>query len=203
MRDRERPPARPLAPVESRHLGYHGAVIAVHVAVTTAPDYPNRREPHRQKHIERLAALRGAGRFVGGGPAPDGRMAELFYRLERPEELEGLLREDPYWLGGAWTGYHAESFSHFVEPWSPPPVVLDGSRRVTIAEGPPTDVELAQLALVELRGTGRLAFGGVLREGETLAVLRSADPEESLAWLAETGLWDPARLTVRPLLYVL
>ena len=181
-------------------------VPAVHVAVTAAEDYATRREPYRRAHIERLLRLRAAGAFIGGGPAPDGRTADLFYRSARADEVGPLVEEDPYRQGGVWTGYTARDFSHFVEPWQLPPVVLDGSRRVVVVEGPAGDLDMAQFALIELRGQGRLVFGGTLADGaggETLAVLRTADPAEAVGWLGDTALWVPATLRARPLLYVL
>jgi len=179
-------------------------VTAVHVIVTTVADYPTRREPHRQAHIEHLLRLRALRRFVGGGPAPDGRTAELFYRVERPEEVDRRITEDPYHRGGVWAGYTHRLFTEFVEPWDEaPPVVLDGSRRLTVVEGPVADPDLARFALIELRGQGRLVFGGTFSGGETLAVLRASDPAEGLAWLGETGLWTSTGLQARPLLHVL
>ena len=180
-----------------------GPVIVVHVAVTTVEDYPTRREPHRRAHIERLAELRAGGVVIAGGPSPDGRTADIFYRLTRSDQLAPLVEEDPYRRGGVWTGYRARSFSRFVEPWELPPIVLDGSRRVTVVEGPAAEPEMAQLALVELRGRGRLAFGGAFDDGETLVVARSADPAEAVGWLAETGFWAAPTLRARPLLHVL
>src|SRR5581483_10151150 len=59
-------------------------VNVFHMAVTTSADYVTRREPHRRAHIERLQGLRAAGILIGGGPAPDGRSADLFYRLQQP-----------------------------------------------------------------------------------------------------------------------
>jgi uncharacterized protein len=178
-------------------------VIVFHVAIVTAEDYLSRREPHRRAHIDRLLALRDQSIVVGGGPAADGRSADVFYRLQQPEQLKPVIEEDPYWTGGAWTGYTPRSFGQFVEPWEMPPVVLDGSRRVTIVEGPTADHDMAQFVLIELRGAGQLAFGGFFAGGQTLAVMRSEDAKETTGWLAETGLWDPARLTARPLLYAL
>ncbi len=178
-------------------------MIAVHVAVTAAADYFTRREAHRHAHIERLLGLRARGRLIAGGPAPDGRTADLFYRLERAEDLKRLIEEDPYYTGGVWTAYASRSFAQFVEPWEQPPVVLDGSRRVTILEGAATDPDMAQVALVELRGAGRLLFGGSFDGRETLAALRSADPAEATGWLAETGFWRPDGLAARPLIHVL
>ncbi len=178
-------------------------MIVVHVAIECSEDYLTRREPHRRAHIDRLVALRDRGIVVGGGPAPDGRTADLFYRLASPAELASIIEEDPYYLAQAWTRYASRSFSQFVEPWALPPVVLDGSRRVTVVQGPAADPDMAQLALVELRGAGRLAFGGFLDGSDTLVLMRSAEPPEAVAWLAEGGFWARDRLTARPLLHVL
>jgi uncharacterized protein len=178
-------------------------MIVFHAAIVTADDYLARREPHRRAHIDRLLALRDQGTVIGGGPAADGRSADVFYRVQQEQQLKPLIEEDPYWAGGAWTSYASRSFAQFVEPWELPPVVLDGSRRVMIVEGITGDHDMAQFALIELRGAGRLAFGGFFEGGQTLAVVRSADAKEATGWLAETGFWDAGRLTARPLLYAL
>ena len=178
-------------------------MIVAHVAVTTSADYLTRREAFRQEHIRRLLGLRERGLVVAAGPTPDGRSVDLFYRVKRPADLTALVEEDPYYRGGAWTAYASRSFSQFVEPWERPPVVLDGSRRATIVEGPSADPDTTQLALVELRGAGRLVFGGLFDGQATLAVLRSPDAAEAVAWLAETGVWAGERLAARGYLYVL
>src|SRR5262249_52728709 len=157
----------------------------------------------RRAHLERITALRGAGLCVGGGPAPDGRTAEIFYRTAQPGDLARLVEEDPYFTGGVWTGYTARSFSQFLEPWEIPPVVIDGPRRVALVEGVADDAERASFAPVEAGGAGRMAFGGFFGDGLTLAVMRMADPAEAVAALAETGQWKPATLAGRPLLHVL
>ena len=180
-----------------------GGVIVAHVTATGAADYFTRRDAHRQAHIERLVTLRGNGALVAGGPAPDGRTAEIFYRLKRPAELRPMVEEDPYYTGGVWTAYTSRTFAQFVEPWEAAPVVLDGSRRLTLVEGPATDPDMAQLALVELRGAGRLLLGGFLDRSVTLAALRSGDGAEAAGWLAETGFWPAERLTTRTWLHVL
>jgi len=86
-------------------------VIVHHVVIAAAPDYLTRREAHRRPHLERITKLRGAGFCVGGGPAADGRTAEIFYRTAPPGDLARLVEEDPYFTGGVWTGYTAKSFS--------------------------------------------------------------------------------------------
>jgi uncharacterized protein YciI len=178
-------------------------MIVFHAAITAAADYFERRAAHREAHLERILALRARGLVVGGGPAPDGRTADLFYRVAQPPEVARLIEEDPYATGRVWTAYALRSFSQFVEPWELPPPVTDGSRRVTIVEGPATDPDMATFALIELRGAGRLAFGGFFEDGQALALLRTADAAEAAGWLAGTGFWTADRLAARPLLYVL
>ncbi len=178
-------------------------MIVVHAALTTAQDYVARREPHRRAHIERLAGLRAAGVVIGGGPAPDGRSVDIVYRPRQPDDLRALVHEDPYWTGGAWTGCVPRSFAEFVEPWELPPIVLDGSRPATIVEGHTAEHDMAQFALIELRGAGRLAFGGFFAGGDTFALCRTADAAEALGWFKGAGFWAPDTLRARPLLYVL
>ncbi|MBI4611548.1 MAG: hypothetical protein HY726_21365 [Candidatus Rokubacteria bacterium] len=178
-------------------------MIVYHAAITTAPDYVERRAPHRQSHLERFLRLRAQGVVIGGGPAPDGRTADLFYRVAEPGQITALIEEDPYYANGAWTGYRLRTFAQFVEPWELPPLVTDGSRKATIAEGTASEPDMATFALIELRGAGRLAFGGFFEDGQTLALLRTPDPDEALGWLSGTGFWKAETLTGRPLLWVL
>lgn len=178
-------------------------MIVSHVFITTVEDYPLRREPYRAAHLERLLALRARGLCVGGGPAPDGRTADILYRTEQPGDLTRLIEDDPYFTGGVWTAYSVRTFAQFLEPWEMPPPVLDGSRRVTLVEGETADVEMASFALIEARGAGEMAFGGFFPDGQTLCLMRSADPAHAVARLDETGLWKAGSLRGRPLLFVL
>lgn len=178
-------------------------MIVVHVGITCSGDYLARRESHRPAHLERLAALRRAGTLVAGGPTADARTADLFYRLPDVAAAGPVVEDDPYHRAGAWIAYAPRAFAEFVEPWEVPPVVVDGSRRAVIAEGPAADPELARFALIELRGRARVAFGGLFPDGRALAVARTADPAEAAAWLEETGLWTAGTLATRPWLYVI
>jgi uncharacterized protein YciI len=178
-------------------------VIVYHVAITAAADYLTRRDPHRQAHLERIVALRADARCLGGGPAPDGRTADLFYRVGQPGDITRLVEEDPYVTGAVWTAYHPRSFSQFLEPWELPPVVIDGSRRVTLVEGRTADVEMASFALIEARGAGRMAFGGFFPDGQTLCLMRTPDADAAVTALRDTGLWMPETLRGRSLLHVL
>ena len=58
-------------------------MIVFHVAIQTGDDYLAKRAPHREAHLERLMALRARGLVIGGGPSPDGRRADVFYRVYR------------------------------------------------------------------------------------------------------------------------
>src|SRR5439155_1429784 len=78
--------------------------------------YLTRREPHRTAHLERLTALWARGLCIGGGPAPDGLSADIFYRVEQPGDVTRLIEEDAYFTGGAWTAYRTRSFAQFLEP---------------------------------------------------------------------------------------
>ena len=178
-------------------------MIFCHVAVTPAEDYPTRRAAHRERHLARALDLRARGLMVAGGPAPDGRSTDVFYRVPDLGALKQLVEEDPYFTGGVWTAYDPRPFSHFLEPWDQVPLVTDGSRPAAIVEGHAPDVDMASFALIEARGAGRMAFGGFFGGGQTLAVMRAADPAEAVRWLDETGFWTPGTLTARPWLYVL
>jgi len=178
-------------------------VIVYHVAVTTAEDYVARREPYRAAHLQRLLVLREQRLCVGGGPSPDGRGVDLFYRVQQPDDITRLIEADPYFTGGAWTGYTPRSFTEFLEPWEVPPLVTDGSRKATLVEGEAPDVEMASFALIEARGAGRMAFGGFFPGGHTLALMRLSDPDAAVVALAETGFWKPETLRARALLHVL
>ena len=178
-------------------------MIVYHVAITAADDYIERRAAHRTGHLERITELRRLGFVIGGGPAPDGRTADIVYRVQQAADITRLIEEDPYWTGGVWKAWEPRDFAQFLEPWEMPPVVTDGSRKVTIVEGEAPDVEMASFALIEARGAGRMAFGGFFPAGTTWALMRTPDPGAALAEITESGLWKPGSLTTRPLLHVL
>lgn len=178
-------------------------MIVYHVAIRTSDDYLTRREPHRRHHLERLQGLRAMGILIAGGPSPDGTRADLVYRLQQPGQLKHAIEEDPYWMAGAWTAYEPTSFAQFVEPWEMPPIVVDGSRVTTIVEGPTVDHDMAQFALIEMRGAGRVHFGGFFENHDTVALANTPDAATALGWFRDTGFWAADAVTARPYLHVL
>jgi hypothetical protein len=62
---------------------------------------------------------------------------------------------------------------------------------------------MAQFALIELRGAGKVAFGGFFEGGGTLALARTASADEARGWFAETGFWAVEALATRAFLHVL
>jgi uncharacterized protein YciI len=178
-------------------------MLVFHASITAADASSPLRAAHREAHLDHLLRLRAQGLVIGAGPAPDGRAAHVFYRVPQAGEVTRLIEADPYFIAGVWTGYALRSFSQFVEPWELAPPVTDGSRRATIVEGVTREPDMATFALIELRGAGRLAFGGFLEGRATLALLRTSDPGEAVDWLAETGFWENGSLAGLPLLYIL
>jgi len=83
------------------------------------------------------------------------------------------------------------------------PVVLDGSRQVTIVEGPVAEHDMAQFALIEMRGAGRLHLGGFFEGGQTWALVKTTDADQARGWFVDTGFWRADSVTTRPFLHVL
>ena len=178
-------------------------MIVAHVFITTAEGYLTRRRPYRQANLEYLMGLRAQGLVIAGGPAPDGQSADVFCRVQQPDGVRRLIEGSPFFVNGLWTGYEPRSFGRFLEPWELSAPMPDESRTATVVEGLAPDVEMAAFALIEARGAGRMAFGGFLEGGQTVTLMRTADPAEAIGWLSETGLWQPDTLRGRPLLQVL
>ena len=173
-----------------------GALLIYHVHFTCADDYMARRLPFRPAHLAQLAALRAEGRVVAGGPEPDGRAANIVYRVADRAELDRLLDDNVFQRAGLFAARHPRSFVEFLEPIEVVPV--DAGLKVTIVEGTPADPHHALQTLAKLRADGTVAFAGVFEDGSTLAVVRSADTARAVEWLAQTGAWTAAALRARP-----
>ena len=158
-----------------------------HVHFTCAADYMARRLPFRPAHLKQLAGLREDGRVVAGGPEPDGTAANIFYRVGGIDELERILEDNEFNRARLFTRSHPRAFAEFLEPIELPPV--DAGLPAIIAEGMPSDRAAARSGLAALQRAGRAAFGGFFADGAGLAVLRSADAEEAVRWLVNSGGW--------------
>lgn len=64
-----------------------------------------RRAPHRQAHLDRLAALQHEGALVTLGPTADLTQVFGVYVAEDEPTARGLIEADPYWQQGIWTEY--------------------------------------------------------------------------------------------------
>ena len=166
-----------------------------HVHYTCAPDYLARRLPFRPAHLRQLASLREQGLVVAGGPEPDGTAAHIFYRVPDRVGLDRLIEQNEFNRAGLFVANHPRAFVEFVEPVDPPP--LDAGLTAMIVEGRADDPIRACSGLMALQQDKRLAFGGLLDGGAGLAVLRSANADEAIGWLAGAGGWDRARLSAR------
>jgi hypothetical protein len=177
-------------------------VIVYHVAVTTADDFPSRREPLRQAAFEYWMALRAAGALIAGGVARDGASYDLVCRTRQPADLPGLIEKTPFFAERLWTAYTPRTFSQFVEPWQLAPPRPDETRIATIVEGRTPDAEMASFALIEERGAGRLYCGGFFPDGASLAVMTASEPDAALAALDGSGLFTPGSLRARSIAHI-
>lgn len=70
-------------------------MFVYHAAITAAENYFERGEPYRAANLERLMGLRTQGLLIGGGPPPDGRSADAFFRVPQPADVSRLIEETP------------------------------------------------------------------------------------------------------------
>lgn len=166
-----------------------------HVRYTCAQDYLARRLPFRPAHLKQLASLRECGQVVAGGPEPDGTAAHIFYRATDRADLARLIEQNEFNRAGLFVAHHPRAFTSFLEPLEQP--TIDAGLATTLVDGPGGDPTRAYSGLLALQRDKRVAFGGFLDDGAGLAVLRSANADEAIGWLADAGGWDRARLTAR------
>jgi len=177
-------------------------MMVFHAIPELAPDYAERRKPFREAHLSRLLELRARGNVVAVGPRAKESRADMFYRGSSQDEVERLITEDAYYREKVWVGYELRPFTQFVEPWEPAEPKPDGSRIATLVEGPSKDTDLSGLVMVELRGRGRMTFGGFLGT-RTLLAMATPDRPTALDWATESSLWTPEELVAWEWIFVL
>jgi uncharacterized protein YciI len=69
------------------------------------PDVLEKRAPHRQAHLDRLAQLKASGHLITIGPTQDLTKVFGVYEAEDEAAARHLVEEDPYWQHGIWTEY--------------------------------------------------------------------------------------------------
>ncbi|MBD3880739.1 YciI family protein [Phormidium tenue FACHB-886] len=74
------------------------------------PDVLEKRAPHRQAHLDRLAQLKAAGALITIGPTQD--LTKVFGVYEAADEAAArqLVEDDPYWQHGIWTEYNLQEW---------------------------------------------------------------------------------------------
>lgn len=187
----------------------------LHFRSSNASDYFKRRDlpcppnlkmarygsTYRLAHINMCLDMRAI--FRAAGPSPEGTSAEIFYQLSGAQQLDELLRDDPYVVGGIWASWSIRRLVDFVEPLSPIPVCLDGTRRVTAVELSAKDPRAATVALQRLRDAQTLAVGGVTEDEVAIAWMRTVDVEEAVHLLQVSGVEAAARPSTHSMIWVL
>jgi len=170
--------------------------VIYHVRFTCADDYMARRLPYRPAHLRQLDKLRGESKVVAGGPEPDGKYANIFYRVASRAALDELLADNEFNKAHLFVSASPRVFDEFFEPLDVPP--LDAGLHAVIVDGRIADRDRARTALRELQKSGRVAFGGFFADGSGLAVVRVADAADAVRVITEAGGWDAATLRGLP-----
>ena len=122
----------------------------------------------------------GGGRPDWRWPAPDGKTADMFYRPQQPLQVKPAMEEDPNWTGGPGGRRTCRGFSHSSTRGSKCPSI-DGPRGPQDRRRSRARLDMAQIALVEMRGAGKLAFGGLPDDRPEFVVLKTTDADEAKA----------------------
>jgi uncharacterized protein YciI len=75
------------------------------------PDMAERRGPHREAHLERIAAERAAGHLVSAGAFDPPTGAALVFRGVDREHVGAFLAADPYQRAGLITSWRVERWN--------------------------------------------------------------------------------------------
>jgi len=77
---------------------------------TYCDDVLEKRAPHRQAHLDGLAAQKAAGTLVTIGPTKDLTKVFAIYETEDEAMVRQFVEADPYWQHGIWTDYEVKEW---------------------------------------------------------------------------------------------
>ncbi len=77
---------------------------------TYCVDVLEKRAPHRQAHLDRLAQLKAQGKVLTIGPTKDLTQVFGIYEADNEPEVRTLIEEDPYWQHQIWTSYQVHEW---------------------------------------------------------------------------------------------
>ncbi len=77
---------------------------------TYCEDVLEKRAPHRQAHLDGLAAQKESGILITIGPTKDLSLFFSIYEAPEAATVVELVEGDPYWQNGIWTGYEIKEW---------------------------------------------------------------------------------------------
>ena len=73
-------------------------------------DVLEKRAPHRQAHLERIAKQKESGVVITIGPTKDLTKIFALYEAEDEQTVRQLVEDDPYWQNGIWIEYSVKEW---------------------------------------------------------------------------------------------
>jgi uncharacterized protein YciI len=73
-------------------------------------DVLEKRAPHRQAHLERIAKQKESGVVITIGPTKDLTKIFAIYEAEDEQTVRQLVEDDPYWQNGIWIEYSVKEW---------------------------------------------------------------------------------------------
>ncbi len=77
---------------------------------TYCADVLEKRAPHRQAHLDGLAAQKQSGILITIGPTQDLTKVFAIYEAENEAKVRQLIEADPYWQNEVWTEYEVHEW---------------------------------------------------------------------------------------------
>lgn len=77
---------------------------------TYCDDVLEKRVPHREAHLDGLAAQKAAGVLITIGPTKDLTKVFGIYEAQDEATVRQLVEKDPYWQHGIWIEYSVKEW---------------------------------------------------------------------------------------------